>query len=157
LTSLPAFTSTKIAEPDQGLSACIIASLPQEKNRPLVSYRQAGDKYILLEYGDNILELSLRLRVYALMEYLKASPIKGVIELSPGVRSLQINYDSRVIHQKELIQQLIAIENLLADARDIKVPSRIVYLPMAFEDNTAWYFDIARIGQQILNRNQLLD
>jgi urea carboxylase len=73
--------------------------------------------------------------VYALMEYLKASPIKGVIELSPGVRSLQINYDSRVIHQQELIKQLLLIEDILADAREIKVPSRIVYMPMAFEDS----------------------
>jgi urea carboxylase len=117
------------------ISDCIVAALPPQGSRPLVSYRQAGDKYILLEYGDNILELSLRLRVYALMEALKASPINGVIELSPGVRSLQINYDSRVIHQQQLINQLLVIEETLGDARDTKVPSRIVYMPMAFEDS----------------------
>jgi len=69
------------------------------------------------------------------MEVLKASPINGVIELSPGVRSLQINYDSRIIHQQDLIAKLLVIEERLGDARDVKVPSRIVYMPMAFEDS----------------------
>lgn len=124
-----------IVKPENTISDCIVAALPPQGSRPLVSYRQAGDKYILLEYGDNILELSLRLRVYALMEALTASPIEGVIELSPGVRSLQINYDSRVIHQQQLINQLLVIEETLGDARDTKVPSRIVYMPMAFEDS----------------------
>jgi urea carboxylase len=125
----------QITRPLNTVSECILVSLPPEGSRPLVSYRQAGDKYLLLEYGDNILELSLRLRVHALMEALKISPIKGVIELSPGVRSLQINYDSRVIHQRDLVAKLLVIETTLGDARDIKVPSRIVYLPMAFEDS----------------------
>lgn len=148
LTLIANFASTSIVAPAHGLSACIVESLPQEGSRPLVSYRQAGDKYILLEYGDNVLELSLRLRVYALMEYLKASPIKGVIELSPGVRSLQINYDSRIIHQRDLIKQLVEIEQQLADARDIKVPSRIVYMPMAFEDS-ATLDAVARYRQSV--------
>lgn len=131
----PAVLPVPIIKPENTISECIVASLPEQGSRPLVSYRQAGDKYILLEYGDNILELSLRLRVHALMEALKAAPIEGVIELSPGVRSLQINYDSRVIHQRELINHLLIIEETLGDARDIKVPSRIVYMPMAFEDS----------------------
>ncbi len=135
LSVQPAVLPIPIVKPENTVSECIVAALPPLGSRPLVSYRQAGDKYILLEYGDNILELSLRLRVHALMEALKAAPIDGVIELSPGVRSLQINYDSRVIHQRELINRLLVIEETLGDARDIKVPSRIVHLPMAFEDS----------------------
>ncbi|HTF95413.1 MAG TPA: urea carboxylase [Cellvibrio sp.] len=135
LSVQPTVLPVPIVKPENTISECIIAALPPQGARPLVSYRQAGDKYILLEYGDNILELSLRLRVYALMEALKASPIEGVIELSPGVRSLQINYDSRAIHQRELINRLLIIEETLGDARDTKVPSRIVHLPMAFEDS----------------------
>jgi urea carboxylase len=148
LKPLASFASTPISLPDHGLSECILASLPAAGSRPLVTYRQAGDKYILLEYGDNILELSLRLRVHALMEALKTSPIEGIIELSPGVRSLQINYDSRVIHQKDLIAKLLVIEETLGDARDIKVPSRIVYLPMAFEDS-ATLDAVARYRQSV--------
>ncbi|ACE84148.1 urea carboxylase [Cellvibrio japonicus] len=148
LQPLANFAATPIAAPPHGLSECILASLAPAGSRPLVSYRQAGDKYILLEYGDNILELSLRLRVHALMETLKTSPIEGIIELSPGVRSLQINYDSRVIHQQDLIAKLLTIEETLGDARDIKVPSRIVHLPMAFEDS-ATLDAVARYRQSV--------
>ncbi len=148
LTVQPAVLPTPIIKPDNTISDCIVAALPPMGSRPLVSYRQAGDKYILLEYGDNILDLTLRLRVHALMEALKAAPIDGVIELSPGVRSLQINYDSRVIHQRDLINRLLVIEETLGDARDIKVPSRIVYLPMAFEDS-ATLDAVARYRQSV--------
>jgi urea carboxylase len=102
---------------------------------PLVSYRQAGDKYILLEYGPVVLDLALRLRVHALMEALRAQPIDGVLELSPGVRSLQIHYDSRIIDQTGLLRALIAIEARLPPAETMTVPSRVVHLPMAFEDS----------------------
>lgn len=148
LSAQPEVFLAPIVKPENTISDCIVAALPPEGSRPLVSYRQAGDKYILLEYGDNILELSLRLRVYALMEALKASPINGVIELSPGVRSLQINYDSRVIHQQQLIDKLLVIEETLGNARDIKVPSRIVYMPMAFEDS-ATLDAVARYRQSV--------
>jgi len=148
LSVQPEVLLSPIVKPENTISDCIVAALSPEGSRPLVSYRQAGDKYILLEYGDNILELSLRLRVYALMEALKASPINGVIELSPGVRSLQINYDSRVIHQRDLINQLLVIEETLGNARDIKVPSRIVYMPMAFEDS-ATLDAVARYRQSV--------
>src|SRR5690606_17395739 len=66
-----------MAESEESFGSCILAQLPEKDSRPLVTYRQAGDKYILLEYGENILDLRLRLRVHALMEALKQSPING--------------------------------------------------------------------------------
>lgn len=45
--------------PDQTISACVISALPAEDDRPSVAYRQAGDKYLLLEYGENVLDLAL--------------------------------------------------------------------------------------------------
>ncbi len=130
------------------LAPCILAALAEDADRPVVTYRQAGDKYILLEYGPNILDLALRFRVHALMEALKAAPIDGVIELSPGVRSLQINYDSRVIHQRDLIARLLTIEVELPNVNTLSVPSRVVYLPMAFEDS-ATLDAVARYRQSV--------
>ena len=118
-----------------GNSTCVLAELPARRDRPAVTYRQAGDKYILLEYGPNVLDLRLRLRVHLLMEALTARGLAGVAELSPGVRSVQIHYDSRVISQQALLAVLIELEQHLADVDTVKVPSRIVHLPMAFEDS----------------------
>ena len=75
-------------QPDTTVSATVLAELPAEGSRPRAVYRQAGDAYILLEYGDNVLDLALRLRVHLLMEALKAEPLRGLEELAPGVRSL---------------------------------------------------------------------
>lgn len=80
----------------------MLAARAPKGDRPAVAYRQAGDRYVLIEYGPNELDLRYRFRVHALMEELKANPVPGVLELSPGVRSLQVNYDSRVVHQKDL-------------------------------------------------------
>lgn len=147
----PVVQHAPIAEPEHDLSPCILAALPESGSRPAVAYRQAGDKYILLEYGPNILDLRLRFRVHALMEALKDSPIDGVIELSPGVRSLQINYDSRVIHQRDLVAALLQIETSLPDVDTMSVPSRVVYLPMAFEDS-ATLDAVARYRQSVRDK-----
>lgn len=127
-------TDFPIHAPDHDLSACILASLPEAQGRPEVVYRQAGDKYLLMEYGPLVMDLRFRLRVHAMMEALKAEPIDGIIELSPGVRSLQVNYDSRVLHQRDLVEQLLAIEHRLPPVDQMRVPSRVIHLPMAFED-----------------------
>ncbi|MCZ4321004.1 urea carboxylase [Pseudomonas anguilliseptica] len=122
-------------QPDSTVSATVLAELPAEGSRPRAVYRQAGDAYILLEYGDNVLDLALRLRVHLLMEALKAEPLRGLEELAPGVRSLQLHYDSRVLHQRTLLEHLLRLERQLGDVAELKVPTRIVHLPMAFEDS----------------------
>ena len=117
------------------VSACVLAALPAEGDRPEVAYRQAGDRYILLEYGPPVLDLRFRFRVHALMEALRADPVPGILELSPGVRSLQVNYDSRAIHQRALLDALIALEAKLPPVAAMKVRTRVVHMPMAFEDS----------------------
>lgn len=114
---------------------CVLAALPASGARPAVAYRQAGDKYILLEYGPNVLDLRARLRVHLLMEALTKLRLPGVRELSPGVRSVQIHYDSRVLAQAALLDRLMALETQLPDVAGLRVPSRIVHLPLAFEDS----------------------
>jgi urea carboxylase len=121
--------------PAKTVSPCVLAELPPQGDRPAVAYRQAGDNYVLLEYGPNELDLRFRFRVYALMEQLRNNPPPGILELSPGVRSLQINYDSRVIHQKDLLDALLEAETRLPKISTLKVRTRVVHMPMAFEDS----------------------
>ena len=123
-------------QPDATSSATILAELAADGACPRVVYRQAGDNYILMEYGDNVLDIALRLRIHLLMEALKANPIAGLEELAPGVRSLQLRYDSRVLHQQDLVDRLLELERNLGDVSRLKVPTRIVHLPIAFEDSS---------------------
>jgi urea carboxylase len=121
--------------PADTVSPCVLAERPAEGSRPAVAYRQAGDRYILIEYGPNVLDLRFRLRVYLLMQALEKNPVDGILELSPGVRSLQVNYDGQRIHQSDLIDALLAIEADLPEVDDLKLNTRVLHLPLAFEDS----------------------
>ncbi|WP_396588158.1 urea carboxylase [Bermanella sp. R86510] len=121
--------------PQKTDSATILAQLAATEDRPEVVYRQAGDKYILIEYGPVILDLSFRFRIHGLMQALKKENIKGLEEMAPGVRSLQIRYDSRVIHQSQLMQRLLDVEQQLPSADNMSLNTRVLHLPMAFEDS----------------------
>src|SRR5262249_2025066 len=58
-------------------------------------YRAAGDRYLLIEVGPNELNIDLRIRVHALEQMLRRQRLNGVVDITPGIRSLHIHYDSR--------------------------------------------------------------
>lgn len=101
-----------------------------------VVYRRQGDENLLVEYGDMSLDIALRLRVHLLMESVQKSKI-GAIDLTPGIRSLQIHYDGTAITRTRLLGLLNEIEQSLPRAEDVVVPSRIVHLPLSWNDPQA--------------------
>jgi len=112
----------------------VLHALPAQDLRPAVTYRRQGDRHLLVEYGPIVLDLELRLRVHALMLELESLALPGVIDVTPGVRSLQIHYDARVLTQAALIEALIAAETRLGSLDDFAIPSRTVYLPLSWQD-----------------------
>jgi urea carboxylase len=99
-----------------------------------VAYRQAGDKNLLVEYGPLVLDLNLRLRVHALMQWLEKLAIPGILDLTPGIRSLQVHYDSRRLPVERLLDILAQAERDLPAIDDMEVPTRIVHLPLSWDD-----------------------
>jgi urea carboxylase len=102
--------------------------------RVAVCYRQAGDRNLLIEYGPLVLDLNLRFRVHALMQWIQQQEIDGILDLTPGIRSLQVHFDSRLTSQADLLGRLIAAEAELPVIDDMEVPSRIVHLPLSWDD-----------------------
>jgi len=130
-----------LAEPERlevpqatGRDAPILAELPAEAERPAVVYRRAGDKYLLVEYGPLVLDLELRFRVHALMGWVEAQALPGIVDLTPGIRSLQIHYDSRILPLETLLARLKTAEAALPPVADMVVPTRIVRLPLSWDD-----------------------
>jgi len=117
-------------------SSPILATLPDRGDAPSVCVRRAGDKYLLVEYGPLVLDIALRFRVHSLAEHLSGARIPGVIDLTPGIRSLQVHYDSRLISEERLIGALLAAELRLPATDELEVPSRIVHLPLSWEDES---------------------
>jgi urea carboxylase len=117
------------------LQTAILDTLPIDGEQPKVVYRPAGDSYLLVEYGEQVLDLQLRFRVQALMEWLQAQQIDAIIDLTPGIRSLLVHYHSLKLSQTDLLAMLKDAENALPDIKHMQVPSRIVHLPMAWADS----------------------
>ncbi|MAR90298.1 MAG: urea carboxylase [Pseudomonadales bacterium] len=117
----------------------IHSELPESEHRARVVYRPAGDKYLLVEYGPQQLDIELRFLAHTLMLWLqdnrsKVPGLDALLELTPGIRSLQIHYDSLRLPLDELVAILQRAEQELERHDDLEVPSRIVHLPLSWDD-----------------------
>lgn len=99
-----------------------------------VTVRRAGDGAILVEYGPMTLDLALRARIQVLYDRLREQELSGLQELTPGVRSLQIQFDTAQTSVPEVIEQVAAIDDALPPCDELVVPSRSVRLPLSWDD-----------------------
>ncbi|MBC7926815.1 MAG: urea carboxylase [Bryobacteraceae bacterium] len=101
---------------------------------PALVCRADSDKYLLIEYGPNVLDFHLRFRVHALQERLRASGLPGIIDVTPGIRSLQIHYNNFMLRREDLLAAVDDAEASLKKLPDVRVASRVVHLPLSWED-----------------------
>jgi urea carboxylase len=106
--------------------------------------RADGDRNLLIEFGPNRLDFALRLRAHAVATWFERNPLPGIIDLTPGIRSLQIHYDSARLHREALLEALDAA----AQSTPESVPSRIVHLPLSWDD-PATRLAIAKYTQSV--------
>ncbi|MBZ3902544.1 5-oxoprolinase/urea amidolyase family protein [Streptomyces griseiscabiei] len=99
-----------------------------------VTYRRSGDDNLLIEFGPMQLDLALRMRVHALMRAVTESALDGVTDLTPGIRSLQIQTDPAVLPPRELLGTVRRIVSALPPADELTVPSRTIHLPLSWDD-----------------------
>ncbi|CDF85526.1 Urea amidolyase [Pseudomonas knackmussii B13] len=118
--------------PGTALTSPIVLDLGQDDTR-LVA-RLSGDTHLLLEIGQPELDLVLRFRAHALMQALEALALEGVIDLTPGIRSLQVHYQPEALPLAKLLETVAGLWDGVCAARDLKVPSRIVHLPLSWDD-----------------------
>jgi len=139
--SLASLLAPLASAPQDDAAACLTPVLFERAGQgsaPCVAYRQAGDRYLLVEYGPLVLDIELRLRVHALMESLTAmndgAGLNGIIDLTPGIRSLQIHFDPAQLPRSTLLATLQVAEDGLPAVDDMVVPSRVVHLPLSWDD-----------------------
>ncbi len=101
-----------------------------------VTYRRQGDENLLVEYGAMNLDIGLRLRVHLLMGAIRDAGLP-VLDLTPGIRSLQVHHDPALLSRAKLLDALAEIEAALPPAEAVTVPSRIVHLPLSWDDPEA--------------------
>lgn len=118
----------------QPLTSPILLHVPAHGAHPELTIRPSGDDFLLLELGPQQLDLRLRFRVHALMQRLQAGARPGVLELTPGVRSLQIHYEPERISQAEVMAWAQSQAQSLGDLSDAVVTARTVHLPLSWDD-----------------------
>ena len=134
LFAAPVPTAVRSAVRGKSPRSPILASTAARGQRPQVVYRRQGDRHILVEYGPLVLDLTLRIRIHALLLELQQRALPGVIDITPGIRSLQVHFDSRVLTQEALLQALADAENRIGDLTDFSIPSRVIHLPLSWGD-----------------------
>ncbi len=116
----------------------VLHRLPAEGAKVEVVYRRAGDRNVLIEFGPPVLDLRLRFQVHALMATLQAwreaGRLPGLIDLTPGIRSLQVHFDAQRLPLPQLMEALLQAQSEVDAVDDIEVPSRTVWLPLSWDD-----------------------
>lgn len=97
--------------------------------------RRAGDENILIEFGDMKLDFELRLRAQALRDAMAAASIPGIIDLTPGIRSLQVHFDSAQTSTAKMLSAMTELLPSLPAPEDMVVKARTIYLPLSWNDS----------------------
>lgn len=104
-----------------------------EADKRLVA-RLSGDTHILLEAGEAELDLVLRFRIHALMQILEAAALQGIIDITPGIRSLQVHYQPETLPLASLLTTIFEQWKTVCLSDELQVPTRVVHLPLSWDD-----------------------
>lgn len=101
-----------------------------------VTWRRSGDDNILIEYGRPVIDLEYRARAHALQHSIRdnADSVPGIVDLTPGIRSLMVHFDPDQIGQDSMFGALKQLEAVQPPAESLSVPSRTVHLPLSWDD-----------------------
>jgi urea carboxylase len=101
---------------------------------PEITYRRAGDRFLLVELGPMALDLDLRLRVHALDRWAVDHLGPGLVDATAGVRSLLLQVDGRQLTVMRALAAVREAVGALADVSERSFPSRVVHLPLSWDD-----------------------
>lgn len=128
-TAIPALVAAPVVTP-------IIAEFHKDSADEMehIVVRADGDNYVLVEFGPAIIDLRLRFTAHAWMLAVKEQMADLVIDVTPGIRSIQIHFDVTKIRQGEMLAKLADLAEHLKKNKVTKVPTRTVYLPLSWDD-----------------------
>ncbi|KAK8205928.1 urea carboxylase [Phyllosticta capitalensis] len=102
-----------------------------------ITVRQAGDHSMLLEFGtEAIFSLQISFQIFSFIARHRDFPIPNVLNLSPGVRTLHVEYSPGKT-PSQILSALRAHEDSLGAQIPASLPSRNIHLPLAFDDSVS--------------------
>ncbi len=134
LKNIGDYSVPSLPEKTKLLSPSYPVLVQNEESRFPLTIRAAGDEHILIEYGEMELDLLLRFQIHALMDSIQARKDIPVLDLTPGIRSLQVHFDASQISTFAICALIEGINRELPPLEEIEVPSRVVRLPLSWDD-----------------------
>ncbi|GKT52076.1 putative urease accessory protein ureD-like [Colletotrichum spaethianum] len=131
--------ATKVAFPGTRFgprkTTSILQTTQSHGDHPHATYRQGGDTSIIVEYGQQIADLRNTVCVWVLKEKLMARGLVGV-RGEPNLATLTVHYDPLEMHQSELLQTLMELDESIEEVVGIKVAVRELSLPLCVDHPT---------------------
>lgn len=115
--------------------SAILAVQPPDGERPSITYRPAGDRYVLIEYGHEVVDLRLSFLVLTVFGWLCDQPPPGFVEAAPGLRSMLVHFDPSAADRSALLEGLWSVHEQASEPTAVTIPSRLITLPIAFNDS----------------------
>lgn len=125
-------------KPSGNFGKAVLWERAPQGGQPQVRYRQAGDDYVLVEYGNEQFDINYRCRATALEKALHASDAPtwlkdSLVTTVSCCTSVNICYDGSKLDRAQLLQYLQTLEDRFGDLSTVKVPCRKFRLPLAWE------------------------
>ncbi|KAI1741537.1 urea carboxylase [Xylaria scruposa] len=116
-------------------NGAILKAVPapsQSELPPKVTYRQGGDRFLLVEVGEQSANISIIGRLKLLIDKLQ-SQVDVRLLLTPHISSVMIEYDPLEISQQHLLNRIIEIQSQIEAAVDLPIDCREVQLPLVMD------------------------
>ena len=132
-----AFIETLKAAPEPKTYQALSITSPilyESEQSPKLIIRQSGDRAILCEFGALELDFDLRIHVHFFMQALKSLYATDLLECTPGIRSIQIQFNAALVCREDMIERVKEIHTQVITQTPSSFDSRIIHLPLAWDD-----------------------
>lgn len=130
-TPAPSRSAVASTRPD------VLLEVAAAGERPALSVRRAGDCHVLVEAGEPVLDLAVRLHVHLLARSLSARGLPALRDSVEGVRSLLLAVDEQRLPLGRLADVVGDAWHAMPDPAEVVLPVREVVLPVSLDDPAA--------------------
>jgi urea carboxylase len=99
----------------------------------VVRYEYGGDEFVFVQLSEEM-SLEVNFRAMAITQKVREKEWPGILDICPANASYMIRVDPDVFPPDRLIEELKNIEKTVSDLHNIEIHSRVVDVPILFED-----------------------
>jgi urea carboxylase len=98
-----------------------------------IRYEYGGDEFIFVQLSEEM-SLEANFKGMAITRKLREKNMEGSLDICPSNASYMVRYDPDVLEPDVLLKELQQLERKVEDLDDIVISSRLVDVPVLFED-----------------------